>query len=316
MHALIDMFLRRIPHGHVGNDSAVLRVPARIAFTTDSFVVSPVFFRGGDIGKLAVCGTCNDLAMQGARPAYLSLALIIEEGFSFDRLMRIADSIAEEARRADVVVVTGDTKVVKKGACDGIFINTAGIGFIERGFRVDAAGARPGDTIILSSPIGAHSAAVLYARSEYNFISDISSDCASLWPAVRSIIPFARCVHAMRDITRGGIAAALNEIARMSSVGMEIDEKHISFPDQVRGICGLLGLDPFHFASEGAFVIMAKSSEAGHIVRAMRKTRVSSCARIIGTVTEEHPGAVVMRTSSGGERVVSMPSGEILPRIC
>jgi hydrogenase expression/formation protein HypE len=316
---LRDVFLPALANPVLSRleDQAVIEVGGlRLAFTTDSFVVKPLFFRGGDIGSLAVHGTVNDLAMGGARPLALSAAFILEEGFPLTDLRRIADSMAEAARRVGVSIVTGDTKVVERGSGDGVYINTAGIGLVAEGLRLSAAGARPGDAVILSGAIGDHGVAILTARDGLELDGGIQSDSAPLHTLVEAILAVSRDVRAMRDPTRGGLASTLNEISAQSHVGIELREETISLHDGVRGACEVLGLDPLYVANEGKMVAIVPDEVAGAIVSAMRRHPLGAEAAIIGKVTERHPGLVTLRTAFGTTRVVDMLAGDQLPRIC
>jgi hydrogenase expression/formation protein HypE len=299
------------------NDQAEVRIDGqRLAFTTDSFVVHPLFFPGGDIGSLAVHGTVNDLAVGGARPLCLSAAFIIEEGLPMETLRRVVESLREAAAAAGVDVVTGDTKVVEKGSADGLFLNTSGIGLVPQSVRVSADRARPGDRILLSGPIGEHGIAVLAQREGLELEGPIESDSAPLHGLAAAILAATTEVHCMRDPTRGGLSAALNEIAAQSHVGMVIDERAIPVRAEVRGACELLGLDPLYVANEGKLVAIVEASAADAALAAMRADPLGSEARIIGTVCEAHPGVVEMRTVIGTTRIVDLLTGDQLPRIC
>lgn len=298
------------------DDSAVFELSGKIAFTTDSYVVSPIFFPGGDIGRLAVCGTVNDLSMSGARPLYISLALIIEEGLELEDLRRVVESVAETAAEAGVIIVTGDTKVVNRGQADRLFINTAGIGLIEGGADISGSNARPGDRIILSGGIGEHGMAVMSKREGLQFNLPVKSDCAPLNHLTAVMLAASRRIHSLRDPTRGGLASTLNEFARQSGVGITIEEAKIPVHDGVRGACELLGLDPLYIANEGKLVAVIDPGDADMVLAAMKKNKYGVQAAIIGEVTTEHKGRVVMKTRIGSSRIVDMPAGEILPRIC
>jgi hydrogenase expression/formation protein HypE len=298
------------------DDSAVLELSGRLAFTTDSYVVNPIFFPGGDIGRLAVCGTVNDLSMSGARPLYISLALIIEEGLDMDDLRHIMQSVGEAAAEAGVQVVTGDTKVVDHGKADRLFINTAGIGLIEGAADISGANARPGDKIILSGGIGEHGMAVMTQREGLHFSLPVASDCAPLNHLVAAMLAASSNIHSLRDPTRGGLASTLNEFARQSDVGIVIEEDRIPVHDGVRGCCELLGLDPLYIANEGKLVAAVVEGDAAGVLSAMRENKYGRQAVVIGHVTNEHRGRVVMKTSIGSSRIIDMPVGEILPRIC
>ncbi|MBE0479977.1 MAG: hydrogenase expression/formation protein HypE [Dehalococcoidia bacterium] len=305
-----NSFLRQL------DDSAVLDLNGRLAFTTDSYVVNPIFFPGGDIGKLAVCGTVNDLSMSGARPMYLSLSLIIEEGLSMSDLNFIMRSARDAADEAGVKVVTGDTKVVDRGSADRLFINTAGLGVIRPGVDISGSNARPGDRVILSGPIGEHGIAVMSQREGLRFSSPVESDCAPLNGLVEAILDSGVEIRCLRDPTRGGLAGTLNEFASASKVGIRIDEKSIPVGEAVQGACELLGLDPLYVANEGKLVAVVDPGGAGRVLAAMRECRYGGGAVTIGEVIAEHPGRVVMSTLMGASRIIDMLVGEQLPRIC
>ena len=298
------------------NDSAVFNFNGRLAFTTDSYVVKPVFFPGGDIGKLAVCGTTNDLAMSGAKPLYLSLACIIEEGMLRKDLDLIVDSIRKTAQEAEVQIITGDTKVVDTGSADKIFINTAGIGVIPEGVNISGDNARPGDWIILSGTIGDHGIAVLSQREGLSFGTSLESDCASLAGLVADMLEVCPDIRCLRDPTRGGLATTLNELAGQSKVGIKINEQEIPVREEVMGACEMLGLDPLYIANEGKLVAIVPAKDADRVLNRMNRHKYGKEAVIIGEVTGEHPGRVVMRTSLGTSRIVDMLVGDPLPRIC
>jgi hydrogenase expression/formation protein HypE len=289
---------------------------AMLALTTDSYVVSPIVFPGGDIGRLAVNGTVNDLAMCGARPLYLSAALIIEEGLPVDRLVQIARSMRDAADEAGVSLVTGDTKVVDRGKGDQLFITTSGVGLIQAGVTIDPRRAAPGDRILVSGPIGRHGIAVLSVREGLAFESPVESDTAPLAELVGVMLAASREIHVLRDPTRGGLATALNEIAGASGTGMALSEPHIPVDEAVRGACELLGLDPLYVANEGRLLAVVPSEAADAVLAAMRTHPSGREAAIIGEVVADHPGLVVMRSRIGGERVIDLLSGEQLPRIC
>ena len=298
-------------------DQAVVDIAgARLAFTTDSFVVKPLFFRGGDIGSLAVHGTVNDLAMGGAQPVALSAAFILEEGFPLDDLRRITELMARAAGAAGVPIVTGDTKVVERGSGDCVYINTAGIGLVTAGVNLSAAQARPGDAVVLSGAIGDHGIAILSAREGLELDGDIASDSAPLNGLVAVMLAVTREVRAMRDPTRGGLASTLNEIAAQSHVGIMLRETAIPVHAGVRGACEVLGLDPLHVANEGKLAAIVPPEFAEPTVAAMRRHPLGAEAAIIGTVTERDPGLVTMRTAFGTTRIVDMLAGDQLPRIC
>jgi hydrogenase expression/formation protein HypE len=299
------------------HDGAVFSVDgARLAFSTDSYVVSPIFFPGGDIGELAVNGTVNDLAMCGARPLYLSVAFIIEEGLPMEDLWRIVLSMEEAAKRAGVMLVTGDTKVVDRGKGDKIFVNTSGVGVVAEGIDVSSKRAAPGDQIILSGAIAVHGIAIMSVREGLEFETRIESDTAPLNELVQAILRAGKHIHVLRDPTRGGVASALNEIAQSSNVGIAISEARIPLTEEVRGACEILGLDPLYVANEGKLLAFVPPDETSNVLEAMRVHPSGRDAVIIGEVTDQHAGTVVMRSRIGGSRVVDMLSGEQLPRIC
>jgi len=299
------------------NDQAVIEFDSqRLAFTTDSFVVSPIFFPGGNIGSLAVHGTINDLAMSGAQPLYLSAGFILEEGLPIADLERITKSMAIACRDAGVALVTGDTKVVDKGSGDLIFINTTGLGLVPEGVHISADQARPGDIVIVSGAIGVHGIAIMSQREGLEFETEIESDSAPLHGLVKAMLSVSRDIHCLRDPTRGGLASTLNEIAARSRAGIVIDERTIPVWPAVKGACEMLGLDPFYVANEGKLVAVVRREDADAVVEAMRAHPYGQEAAVIGEVVEEHPGMVVMRTGIGGTRVVDMLAGEMLPRIC
>ena len=307
-------------------DSAVVPIPAasgsrspiRLAFSTDSYVVSPLFFPGGDIGKLAVCGTVNDLSMSGGQPLWLSAGFIIEEGLPLSDLQRIVVSMAETASQAGLQIVTGDTKVVDRGSADKIFINTAGVGVVPPGVAIGSDQARPGDLILLNGTIGDHGMTIMTQREGLQFDSPLASDCAPLNGLVASLLAALPpgSLHCLRDPTRGGLATTLNELAARSKVGIEIDETELPVRDTVRGACELLGLDPLYVANEGKMVSVVAPEAAATALEALRAHEHGREAVTIGRITEAHPGRVVLRTALGARRVVDMLVGEQLPRIC
>jgi hydrogenase expression/formation protein HypE len=299
------------------DDQAVLEIGGlRLAFTTDSFVVKPLFFPGGDIGSLAVHGTVNDLAMGGARPLFLSAAFILEEGFPTNDLRRIAASMADAAAAAGVMIVTGDTKVVEKGKGDGLFINTTGIGLVPDDVRMSASQAQPGDRVILSGPIGDHGIAILARREGLEFETEILSDSAPLHELVALMLGVSSGIRCMRDPTRGGLSSAVNEIAAQSGVSIQLEESKIQIRDEVRGACELLGLDPLYVANEGKLVAIVAPEVADAVVNAMRTCDRGRDAAIIGTVGAQRAGLVTMRTAFGSTRIVDLLAGDQLPRIC
>jgi hydrogenase expression/formation protein HypE len=299
------------------DDQAMLEVNgSRLAFTTDAFVVTPLFFPGGDIGRLAINGTVNDLAMSGARPLYLAAAFILEEGLSTQELCRIVQSMSQAAKDASVELVAGDTKVVNRGKGDKIFISTTGIGVMEKSVNISADRARPGDKIILSGYIGDHGMAILSQRENLEFEGVIESDCAALHKLVADMLDVSLEIHCLRDPTRGGVATVLNEIAVRSKVGMLMRETEIPVRDTVRGACEILGLDPLYVANEGKLIAVVPGGSADAIVGRMRQNPLGHDARVIGEVVADHPGMVLMNTEIGGTRVLDTLFGEQLPRIC
>jgi len=299
------------------NDAAVVQVGgARLAFTTDSFVVSPIRFPGGDIGELAVNGTVNDIAMMGAQPLAISLAFVIEEGLPLEELAIVSASAARAAAAAGAQIVTGDTKVVGRGAADRLFVNTAGIGVVPDGVAPAADRARPGDAVVLSGPIGLHGVAIMSVREGLEFEVEIASDTQPLNAVVAAALAVEPDVRVLRDPTRGGLSSALNEIAGASGVGMVLEEHAIPIPEPVRAACEMLGLDPFHVANEGKCVAIVPAESADAVVEAMRSVPEGEGAVRIGTVVADHPGMVTIRTIVGSERIVDMLVGEQLPRIC
>lgn len=300
------------------NDSAVLKGmnKGNIAFTTDSYVVSPIFFPGGNIGELAVYGTVNDLSMVGATPLYLTAGLILEEGFPVDDLRKILLSMSSAAEKSGVKIVGGDTKVVNKGKGDGIFINTSGVGVIPSGIDISPRRVRPSDKVILSGPIGNHGISIIAERNGLSFNPPVLSDTAPLNGLVKNMLKKTKKIHAMRDPTRGGLATTLKEIAADSGCCILIEEDAIPVPPGVKGACELLGLDPLYVANEGILIAIVEPSVADELVRTMRKDSVAKGARIIGEVRESPSGMVLLKTSIGGTRMVEMLSGDQLPRIC
>jgi hydrogenase expression/formation protein HypE len=299
------------------NDQAVFSINgARLAFTTDSFVVKPLFFPGGDIGKLAVNGTVNDLAMGGARPLFLSASFVLEEGFAIAELKRVVASMAQAAGLAGIEIVTGDTKVVERGHGDGVYVNTSGVGVIEHKYRLSSDQAQPGDCIIVSGPVGDHGMAVMARREGLEFDTPIESDTAPLHELVAAMLAVSEGMRCLRDPTRGGLATTLNEIAKNSGVGMVVDENSIPIREPVAGLCELLGLDPLYVACEGRLVAVAQSDEVGNLLEAMHSHPLGAEAVVIGNVVVDHPNTVVMKTCVGGTRIVDVLSGEQLPRIC
>ena len=298
---------------HELHDGAKL---GKIAMTTDSYVVRPIFFNGGDIGKLSICGTVNDLAVTGAIPKFLSVGVIIEEGFDFDDLKKIVESMSNAAREADIKIVTGDTKVVGIGQADGIFINTAGIGELIDGVDISAKNVRAGMKIIVSGTLGDHSATILSERHGLEIPANIKSDCAPLNKMIFEMLRVEKNIAMMRDITRGGIAAVLNEIASAANVGILLEENKIPVRDEIRGICDILGFDVLELANEGKIIAIVPAESADKILSVMRKNIYGKNSAIIGEIVENSPGKVGLRTKFGGVRIVDMPIGNLVPRIC
>jgi hydrogenase expression/formation protein HypE len=318
-HDLVRRRFQRVlgnPALEQGDDAAVLPLPegpGRLAVTTDAHIVSPLFFPGGDIGRLAVCGTVNDLAVMGARPLWLTASFILEEGLTLATLDRVIESMHAAAEEAAVAVVAGDTKVAERGKADGAFISTAGVGWVSPGREVSGRLAQPGDAVLVSGPLGDHGLAVLEARGGLGLASDIVSDVAPIHGLVEALFGACRHVHVLRDPTRGGLATTLNEIARQSGVGIELDETAIPVRPVVQSACELLGMDPLYVANEGRLVAMVDAAEAEAGLRALRRSRYGEGAARIGTAPA---GRVLMRTAIGGTRLVDMLAGEMLPRIC
>jgi hydrogenase expression/formation protein HypE len=321
MHDLIaKMFLPAFdnPLLRASNDAAVFRlsVCSHLAYTTDSHVVYPLFFPGGDIGRLAVCGTVNDVAMLGAKPLYLTAGFILEEGLELEVLQRVLNSMRAAADEADVQIVAGDTKVVQKGKADGLYINTSGLGTILTGVEVGGAQAKPGDMVILSGPIGDHGIAVLGARGELGFDAEVQSDVAPLNHLILAMLDASEAIHALRDPTRGGVATTLNEIATQSGVGITLFEKNIPVRPAVSAACEMLGFDPLYVANEGKVIVIVGRREADRVLEVMRQQRYGEEAVIVGEVQTESPGRVLMKTAIGSHRLVDVLPGEMLPRIC
>jgi hydrogenase expression/formation protein HypE len=299
------------------HDGALFSVgDARLAFSTDSYVVSPIFFPGGDIGKLAVHGTVNDLSMCGATPLHLSVGFILEEGLPLDDFRRVVASMREAADEAGVTLVTGDTKVVDRGKADRIFINTSGIGVVAKGVNIDPKRAKPGDKILLSGEIATHGIAIMSVREGLEFETEIASDSAPLNGLVQAMLATKQDIHVLRDPTRGGVTSALSEIAQAAGIGMVLDEARIPIHEAVKGACEILGLDPLYVANEGKLLAVVPANGADAVLAAMRSHPLGRKAAIIGEVTTDHAGFVLMKTRIGGSRVVDMLSGEQLPRIC
>lgn len=299
------------------NDQAVLSLPpGRIAFSTDTYVVDPIFFPGGSIGDLAVNGTVNDVAMSGARPLFLSVGLILEEGLAMETLHQVLIAMEQAAAKAGVSIVTGDTKVVPRGKCDKIFINTSGLGVVPEGLDLDASRLRAGDQIIVSGTVGDHGLAVLTSREQLSFRTQIQSDTAALHSLVGLMLKASSQIRVLRDPTRGGVATSLNEFAATAKLGIVVDEASIPVRPAVRGACEVLGIDPLTVANEGKLLAVVGSAEAARLLAAMRGHELGREARIIGEVVDEHHGVVALRTGLGVKRVLEMPVAEQLPRIC
>ena len=299
------------------DDAAVLVPPkGRMAVSTDGFIVSPAFFPGGNIGKLSICGTVNDLACMGAKPLYLTCAFVIEEGFPMEKLEEIAAAMEKTSKEAGVHIVSGDTKVAGKGQVDGVFITTTGMGEIQEGVNVAGTYAKPGDAIIVTGDIGRHGCTILLAREDFGIDADVTSDCAPLWKTVEAVMNTTHNLHVIRDATRGGVGTVLYEIAGQSNVGIRLDAAKVPVAPEVKGVCGMLGLEPLYLACEGRMVIMAPMEEAEKIVETLKKCPYSKDAAIIGEVTADQPGKVVMTTEIGTQALLPQPGGELLPRIC
>jgi len=319
-HELISkVFAKKFRLPEPLTDSAVLKFTGnKLAFTTDSYVVDPLFFPGGNIGKLAICGTVNDLAVSGARPMYISASFIIEEGFPLKELIAIADSMSGEAVKAGVRIVTGDTKVVGKGKCDRLFITTSGTGILdpEREHISTGSNIRQGDKLIVNGPLGNHSIAVLGARNNLSFSTPVTSDCASLNHLIAGVLEKCSEVHFMRDLTRGGLAAVLNELAGMTGWGIAVDEVSVPVSDPVRGACEMFGFDPLYLANEGKILMVVSSGSDAEVLDIMRADPLGKDSAIIGEIIPDKKNLVVLDTSAGGKRILDMPSGVQLPRIC
>ncbi len=308
---------------HFGNDillrmedAAVLTMKSeKIAFTTDSFTVSPLFFKGGNIGKLAIAGTVNDLSMMGARPNYLTCAFMIEEGFEYEKLEEIVISMRDEMAKSGVKIVAGDTKVVPKGGVDGVFINTAGVGEVLKE-GISAHALRQGDAIIVTNEVGNHGACILAMREELELQSDLKTDCASLWKSVEALIDADIEIHALRDATRGGVSAVLNEWAQTSNVGIHVREADIPVANEVKGMCELLGFEPYEFANEGTMLIALPQSEVAKALEVLKRFEETSKSALIGDVDDRFEGRVVLQKPWDSERFLEPPKGELLPRIC
>lgn len=319
-HRLIeDIFVKKFGLAEPLTDSALVRNSGMdIAFTTDSFVVNPLFFPGGNIGKLAVCGTVNDLAVSGAVPCSLSAAFIIEEGFPVSDLIEIVQAMAEEAEKAGVKIVTGDTKVVEKGKCDRLFITTSGTGTINPDQWHISTGERikPGDKLIVNGPLGNHALAVLGARNQLSFTTPVVSDCASLNHLIVKVLKTGSKIHFMRDLTRGGLATVLNELAEMTGAGISINEEAVPVDDPVKGLCEMLGFDPLYLANEGKILIVTGAGDESKVLDILRSDPLGKDSQIIGGIVDDRRNRVILNTMTGGKRILEMPSGMQLPRIC
>jgi len=321
-HELIEkLFIKNFSNERLNarSDAAILEIDGQyLAFTTDSYIIDPLFFPGGDIGKLAVCGTVNDLAVSGAVPLYISASYIIEEGFPMELLEKIVESMASEAKIAGVEIVTGDTKVVDKGKCDKLFINTAGIGLIFKGYEKIHTGLdiKPGDKIIINGYIGDHESAIISARNLLPLKSEIISDCCCLNHVIHSLLKNNLRVKFMRDATRGGLGTVLNEVVEDKLFGLEINENSIPIREQVKAICEILGFDPLYMANEGKFVIIVDSNDSDKVISILNEENKNEKASLIGEITLSSHGMVLLNTGIGGKRIIDMPVGEQLPRIC
>ena len=299
------------------DDAAVLPSPeGKIAMTTDGFIVSPQFFNGGNIGKLSICGTVNDLACMGARPLYLTCGFVIEEGFPMDRLEEIAEAMEKTAAEAGVRIVAGDTKVAGKGQVDGLFITTTGVGQLMEGVNTSGALARSGDAVLVTGDIGRHGCCILLERDDYGIEADVRSDCAPLWNAVHAVLSEVPDVHVIRDATRGGVGTVLYEIAQESGVGFLLDAESVPVEEQVKGVTGMLGLDPMYLACEGTLVMIVPGEKAERVLGILRQQPHTEGAKLIGQVTQEEKGRVVLRTQIGTQTYLPQPGNELLPRIC
>jgi hydrogenase expression/formation protein HypE len=323
MRQLIDELFRKKFNNEILSelgDSAVIKsIPSKdskLCFTTDSYVVNPLFFPGGDIGKLAICGTINDLAVTGAKPLYISCGAIVEEGLEYDILERITDSMAKIARKENVKIVTGDIKVVEKGNADKLFLNTSGIGVINKSLALSKNKIIPGDRVIVNGSIGEHGLAILSAREDFNFQSKIKSDCASLYSLIKNMLSASQNIKFMRDPTRGGLATTLNEIVEGIDFGISIDEESIPIKKEVKALCEILGFDPLYMANEGKVVVVVANKDADTLLKAMRRHKLGKDSQIIGEVIKSPKQKVIAKTKIGGTRIIEMLTGNQLPRIC
>lgn len=300
-----------------GDDAAVLAPPrGRMAMSTDGFIVSPRFFPGGNIGKLSICGTVNDLACMGARPLYLTCSFVIEEGLPIEELRRIAESMRKTADEAGVHIAAGDTKVAGKGQVDGLFITTTGVGEILEGANTSGAFAKAGDAVLVTGDIGRHGCTILLERDDYGIQAQVESDCAPLWHTVESALKAAPGMHVIRDATRGGVGTVLYEIAGQSGVGVALDAPSVPVAQEVRGVCGLLGLEPLYLACEGTLVLVCPAEETNALLAALHSDPYGKNAAVIGRITDELPGRVVLETELGARTLLPQPGSELLPRIC
>ncbi len=319
-HELIsDFFLPKFDNEILKklDDSAVFKIKGnRLAFTTDSYVINPIFFPGGDIGKLAIFGTVNDISMSGAVPLYISVSFVLEEGFLISNLEKILKSMKDAAKQANVLIVCGDTKVVEKGSADKIFINTSGLGVIENGINISGENAKVGDLIIINGSIGDHGIAVIGKRGQFEFEVEIESDCAPLSNLVQHMLSYTKNINVLRDPTRGGIATSLNEIAKKSKVSIKVNENKIPVKKAVIGACEMLGFDPMYVANEGKLIAIVSKKDASGLLNHMKKHPLAKDSEIIGEVTEGKAGRVTMKTLIGSTRILDMMIGELLPRIC
>ena len=316
---LIDRVFKAHFHNPLftADDAAVIDIEkGRIAMSTDGFIVSPAFFAGGNIGKLSICGTVNDLACMGAVPKYLTCAFVIEEGFSMEKLEEIAAAMEKTAAEAGVKIVAGDTKVAGKGQVDGVFINTTGVGIIPEGVRTSGALAQPGDAIIVTGDIGRHGCTILLEREDFGIEADITSDCAPLSGAVQAALAAVPGIHVIRDATRGGVGTVLYEIAAQSGVGVNLEAGKIPVDPAVKGVCGLLGLEPLYLACEGRLVMVCPEKSANLLVETLRGCKYTEGAAVIGRITDQMPGRVTMTTEIGAQTLLPQPGNELLPRIC
>lgn len=311
-----NLFKKYLDNPDFTADDAALLSPLsnQIAMSTDGFVVSPAFFPGGNIGELSVCGTVNDLACMGAQPKYMTCSFQIEEGYPIEQLEKVVQSMAKVAKEVGVHFVAGDTKVVGKGQVDGLFITTSGIGQVKEGVHLGGALAKAGDQILVTGDIGRHGCTILLARNHFSIEADVTSDCAPLWSTVDEVLTCTKDIRVIRDATRGGVGTVLYEIAEQSQVGIQIDETKIPVQEQVKGVCGLLGLDPLYLACEGRMVMVVAKEKAEEVLAVLKKK--NKMAAIIGEVSEENKGKVVIRTEFGGQTLLAEASGELLPRIC